>query len=180
MSFFARENLISWAKTLAFAGLIAFAVRGLMRGSSGPKADTAAPGFNLPAIDDDAKARVSLADLRGTPVLLEAVASWCGACEQSAPALREASLAQREKPVRFVSVLLDSNPNAARQLKTSWNIPHEVLIDDGSFSRSYEISMLPTFILIDEEGRVRVVSSGRADRGDIEDWLATVGSAVTL
>lgn len=173
-----RDTLLSWAQTLGFAALVAFGVRSWMRSSSGPKTEVAAPAFNLPSLEGDGE-RVALEQLHGTPVLIEAFASWCGACAQSAPALREAALAKRDKPVRFVSVLLDSNPQAARKLQAEWGIANDLLIDDGSFSRNYEISMLPTFILIDERGLVRLVSSGRADRGDIEDWLSTVGSAVT-
>jgi thiol-disulfide isomerase/thioredoxin len=171
--------LLSWAQTLAFAAVLAFAVRSWMRSSSGPKTDVPAPTFNLLSLES-AGARVALEQLRGTPILIEAVASWCGACAQSAPALREAALAKRDKPVHFVSVVIDSNPASAQRLKSEWGIVNDLLIDDGSFSRSYGISMLPTFILIDEQGLVRQVSSGRADRGDIEDWLSTVGSPVTL
>lgn len=174
-----RDTVISWVQTLAFAALVAFAVRSWMRSSSGPKTEVAAPAFNLPSLEGDGQ-RVALDQLRGTPVLIEAFASWCGACAQSAPALREAVLAKRDKPVHFVSVLLDSNPASARRLKAEWGVANDILIDDGSFSRSYQISMLPTFILIDENGQVRLVSSGRADRGDIEDWLATVGRGITL
>jgi thiol-disulfide isomerase/thioredoxin len=171
--------LISWAQTLAFAGLLAFAVRSWMRSSSGPETEVAAPTFNLQSLESPS-GRVALEQLRGTPVLIEAMASWCGACAQSAPALREAVLARRDKPVHFFSVLIDSNPASAQRLKSEWGIVNDLLIDDGSFSRGYEISMLPTFILIDEQGVVRLVSSGRADRGDIEGWLSTVGSAATL
>jgi peroxiredoxin len=175
-----RDTLLSWGQTLALAAALAFGVRSLMRSSSGPKTDTLAPAFDLPALEGQTGNRISLAQLRGTPVLIEAFASWCGACAQSAPALRAAALAKRDKPVHFVSVLLDSNPASAQKLKAEWGIANELLIDDGSFQRSYEISMLPTFILIDEQGQVRLVSSGGADRDDIEHWLETVGSSVAL
>jgi thiol-disulfide isomerase/thioredoxin len=173
-----RDTVLSWAQTLAFAALLAFGVRSLMRSSSGPKTDVLAPAFSLQALEGDE--RVALEQLRGAPVLIEAFAPWCGACAQSAPALREAALAKRDKPVQFVSVMLDANPSSARRVKTEWGIVNDVLLDDGTFARNYEISMLPTFILIDELGHVRVVSSGRADRDDIEEWLTKVGSNVQL
>jgi thiol-disulfide isomerase/thioredoxin len=171
-----RETLWSWAKTIAFTLLIVFALRSIVRSASGPKTDSLASAFDLPAVNEAGAAgsRVSLAQLRGTPVLIEAISSWCSACERSAPALNEAARAARERPVRFVSVLLDSSPEAALTVKQRWGIEHDLLLDDGSFSRGYDISMLPTFVLIDAEGRVRSVSSGSVDRDDIEGWLSVL------
>jgi thiol-disulfide isomerase/thioredoxin len=167
-----RETWWSWGKTIALALLIALLVRSVARSGSGPKTGIDALNFDLP--EAGTGAHLSLAQLRGTPVLIEAMTSWCGVCQRSAGALRDAAGATRTKPVRFVSVVLDSNPRAAEQLKEAWGIEHDLLVDDGSFARSYNISMLPTFVLIDAAGKVREVESGLADRDDIEGWIRSL------
>lgn len=177
MAWPSRDTVLSWAKSLAFAALIALLVRELVRSSSGPATDSVAADFELPRVTSAASlpgSDLSLHDLRGTPVLIEAFTAWCSACRHSAPGLREAASAPRDKPVRFLSVMLEATPEDARRVKTQWGIQHDLLIDDGSFARSYSISMLPTWILIDAEGKVRKVVSGSADRGDIESWISAL------
>jgi thiol-disulfide isomerase/thioredoxin len=177
MAWPSRETVLSWARSLAFAALIALLVRELVRSGSGPATDTVAADFALPRVTSAAapvSRDLSLHELRGKPVLIEAFTAWCSACRRSAPALREAASVQRDKPVHFLSVMLEATPEDAQRVKTQWGIQHDLLIDDGSFARSYSISMLPTWILIDAEGKVRKVVSGTADRGDIESWLSAL------
>jgi thiol-disulfide isomerase/thioredoxin len=115
---------------------------------------------------------VSLAAQHGKPVLMEVVASWCSACKRMSPRVVEAFRAQHEDSVTFLAVSVDEDPSAASHLKSDWNIPFAVAMDDGSVSRNYGISVLPTLIYIDGHGTVRHASAGVTSRSDLEDWLA--------
>lgn len=145
------------------------------RRSSGPHTGAEAKEFELPLID--AEGTFALRHERGTPVLIEAFASWCSVCRSSAPTLADAYRAPRAQRLRFLGVSVDDSAGAARYAKRAWNIPYDVVLDDGQFSTRYGIAYLPTFILIDAAGRIRHVSSGRPSAAELEDWLADVGAA---
>lgn len=146
------------------------------RRSSGPEEGALANDFVLPVVSGGAE-RVQLSELRGRPVLVEVVASWCGVCRRAAPTLAAASRAPRQREVRFLAISLDDDRADASALAKKWDIPYDVAHDDGRFARSYGIKLLPTFVLIDAEGRVRHVSTGAPRPADLERWLADVGAA---
>lgn len=145
------------------------------RRTSGPEEGALANDFSLPLVSGGAE-RVQLSELRGRPVLVEVVASWCGVCRRAAPTLAAASLVPRKREVRFLAVSLDDDRDDAKELAKQWQIPYDVAHDDGRFARSYGITLLPTFVLIDAEGRIRHVSTGAPRPADVEGWLAEVGA----
>ena len=158
---------------LFFAAAVALAMLLIPR-RGGPDVGEPAKAFELPLVDRDA--RFALAEVKGQPVLVEAFASWCSACRSAAPTLAAAAQATRARPVRFIGVSVDDSPEQARRAKEGWRIPYDVALDDGSFSRDYGVKLLPTFVLIDAEGRVRRVSTGRPSATELERWLADVGA----
>ena len=162
---------LSWALYALSALLL---VRFLSGGRSGPAVHRPAPEFSLALLGE--ATRFSLSAERGHPVLIDVMASWCGACRASAPALAEASRASRSREVRFVAVSMDQTAAAAEQARRSWHIPYPVALDDGSFSRDFAVTMLPTIIVIDDQGRVAHVATGAARAAEIEDWLGEVGA----
>lgn len=159
---------------LFFAAAVGVAMA-LSRRGSGPDEGTPAKDFTLASADTGTS--FHLADQRGTPVLLEVFASWCPTCRQSAPTLDEISQAKRARSVRFVGVSVDDTVERARAVKHAWHIPYDVLHDNGSFSKAYNITLLPTFILVDANGRVRHVATGGQSRAELESWLADVGAS---
>ena len=159
---------------LFFAAAVALAMLLFPRRGGGPEVGEPAKPFELPLVDRDA--RFTLAEAKGQPVLVEAFASWCSACRSAAPTLAAAAQATRARPVRFIGVSLDDSPEQARRAKEGWRIPYDVALDDGRFSRDYGVQLLPTFVLIDAEGRVRRVSTGRPSATELERWLTDVGA----
>jgi thiol-disulfide isomerase/thioredoxin len=154
----------------ALGGAVYVLAHQFMRRSSGPKEGSAAAAFDLPLAGQPG--RVSLAAQKGKPVLLEVFASWCGACKRTAPHMAEAWRAHHGENVTFLAVSVDDDAAAAGRIKQDWQLPFDVAIDDGSVSRGYDISMLPTLIYIDAQGTVRHAAAGVASRSDLEDWLA--------
>jgi peroxiredoxin len=148
----------------------------ISRGRSGPEPGSEAAAFDLPVVAGN-QSRFRLADQRGTPVVVEVFASWCGVCRRTAPMLSDAANARRERPVRFVGVSVDQTESAAKAAKAQWGISYDVAIDDGRFSKNYGITVLPTIILIDGDGRVRHVSAGAPRQSELESWLDDVGAA---
>ena len=145
---------------------------------SGPDEGTLASDFDLPVVSG-AASRFQLAAHRGTPVVVEAFASWCRACRSAAPILDEAARAKRAAPVRFVAVSVDDSAQAAAGAARKWGIGFDVAWDDGDFAAKYEIAQLPTLVVIDREGRVQHSATGRVSRAELERWLTELGAPRT-
>jgi cytochrome c biogenesis protein CcmG/thiol:disulfide interchange protein DsbE len=130
----------------------------------------------LPVVANGSRA-LSLAETRGTPVVVEVFASWCKYCEQATTTLAEASQARRARPVRFIGVSLDEHRAQAVELAAQWRVPYEVVHDDGTLTRGWRISALPTVIVLDAEGRVAHVGTEAPTPRRLERWLRSVGAA---
>ena len=165
-----RDKLLALARYGAIGAGVYFLASHFVRHSSGPKEGSAAAAFDLPLAGSDG--RVSLAAHRGKPVLMEVLASWCSACKRSSPRLVEAFHAHQGEDVTFLAISVDEDPNAAARIKHDWQLPFDVAVDDGSVSRGYGISMLPTLIYIDAQGTVRHSAAGVVSRSEIDTWLA--------
>lgn len=166
-----REKLFELLRYGAIGGAVYALATHFVRHSSGPKEGTPAAAFDLPLVGQGG-GRVSLASQRGKPVLMEVFASWCSACKRSAPRLAEAFRAHHAADVTFLAVSVDEDPNAAARVKSAWQIPFDVALDDGSVTRGYGISMLPTLIYIDAQGVVRHAAAGVTSRSDLEEWIS--------
>ena len=165
-----RHKLFDLARYGALGGGVYLLATHFVRHSSGPKEGSAAAAFDLPLAGKEG--RVSLAAQHGKPVLMEVFASWCSACKRSSPRLAEAFHAHQDKGVTFLAVSVDEDPAAAARIKSEWQLPFDVALDDGSVSRGYGISILPTLIYIDAQGTVRHSAAGVVSRSDIDSWLA--------
>ena len=165
-----RAKLFEWARYGAIAGGVYILASQFVRHSSGPKEGSSAAAFDLPLAGQDG--RVSLAAQHGKPVLMEVFASWCSACKRSSPRLADAWRAHQGEDVTFLAVSVDEDPVAAARIKSDWQLPFDVALDDGSVSRGYGISMLPTLIYIDAKGTVRHSAAGTISRSEIDTWLA--------
>jgi peroxiredoxin len=148
----------------------------LTRATSGPTVGSEAVDFRLP-VASGPEDTFRLADHRGTPVVIEVFASWCGYCQRATSVLASASQARRTSQVRFVGVSVDDTIAEAAGAAWNWGIPYEVAWDDGRVTLAYDISMLPTVVVVDGAGRVAHVGNGTPDADELEDWLSDVGAA---
>jgi len=158
---------VDWIIWAAIAGA-AFVL--LRRRSSGPAEGSLAPRIDLPVVGSSG--RFDLAKEHGKPVVLEVFASWCGACRRAAPVLAKAHRAHAGGDVKFVGVSLDDSLDDALHAKERWAIPYDVALDDGSVSRGYKVSLLPTLVVIGRDGVVRHTTTGVPSMSELEGWLA--------
>ncbi len=170
-----RESRLGRGLKYVIYFVVAAAIFAFMsRRNSGPAENVPAKDFELPAVSGT---NFHLADQHGHPVVIEVFASWCPTCRRTAPMLADAARTTRARKVQFVGISVDDSSAQASAVKRAWNIPYPVLHDDGRFARLYKISLLPTIIVIDAEGRVRHVTTGMPRRSTLEGWLSDVGAA---
>lgn len=168
------RRLLAPLLLLAFLGLLAV---GLLRPRSGNAAGTAlagqpAPNFTLQTLDGG---RVSLAQFRGRPVLVNFWASWCEPCRDEAPLLRQAAVEHAEKGLVVLGVVYQDTPQNARKFRDEFALGFPVLLDEpGAISVQYGLSGLPDTYFIDREGRIAARHPGALTAADLERRLGEV------
>ena len=111
----------------------------------------AAPGFTLPRLDRAGS--LSLASLRGRPVVLNFWASWCEPCKQEAPLLEAA--ARRWKDVVVVGVDAQDLSGDARRFLRRHGVTYPTVHDGaGAVARRYGVSGFPETWFLDRAGRL--------------------------
>lgn len=155
-----------WLAVLGVVGL------GLMPSRSGPSVGKPAAVVEVQTLED-AGARHRLPGELKRPLLIEAFASWCGACRRNARILDDLGAAREEGRLDLALVSVDDAPEEALAAKNSWPILAPVFFDvTGEFSRAYKVEVLPTYILIGTDGQVKRVTTGNPGASDIRAWLA--------
>jgi cytochrome c biogenesis protein CcmG/thiol:disulfide interchange protein DsbE len=144
--------------------------------TSGPPVGSVAKAFSLPVVSD-ARRTISSEELRGKPVVIEVFAEWCPACKKMAPRLNELARAKRQQPVEFLGVSVEGTPQGIRALKQRWDIPYDVALGDPQFSANYGVSVLPTLIIVNAEGKIVHVSTGLTSTSKVDGWLSELGAS---
>jgi cytochrome oxidase Cu insertion factor (SCO1/SenC/PrrC family)/thiol-disulfide isomerase/thioredoxin len=115
--------------------------------------------------------------LRGYPIVINAWASWCTACEQEYPLFADASVRYGRR-VAFLGVdALDSGPGAAREFLDTHPLSYpSYQSPNGVLTGLAPLIGLPTTIYIDRAGRIVGVVPGQYDSqgsldGDIQHYL---------
>jgi peroxiredoxin len=138
------------------AGAVLVALPFAARGAALPRA--AAPDFTLKRVDG---ANLRLAEQRGSVVMVNFWATWCGPCRVEMPHLNRLYDKYRSAGFQLLGVNIDDDPNAARALATKLGLKFPVLLDtDKKVVGAYDLSAMPATVLIDRDGLVRHLHRG--------------------
>jgi cytochrome c biogenesis protein CcmG, thiol:disulfide interchange protein DsbE len=98
-----RLRLVVAVVAVAVLGVVGFfSFRGAGQDRAAPDTDVTDPAaFNLPALEGEG--RVRLADFKGTPLVVNFFASWCGPCDVELPFFADAAQKLKGK-VNFVAL----------------------------------------------------------------------------
>ncbi|MDQ3991899.1 MAG: TlpA family protein disulfide reductase [Actinomycetota bacterium] len=115
-----------------------------------------------------------LAELRGTPVLVNFWASWCGPCREEAPVL-SAMARELEGEVQFLGVVMRDNRGGAEDFVREFDLPYPSLFDSGDQIRT-RLGYLgqPITVLYDAEGELVFERVGVVSRQMLEPEIAAV------
>lgn len=135
------------------AGLLGLLVWRLTHQEHAPRVGAAAPSFTLRRLDGGGS--VSLASLRGKPVVLNFWASWCIPCKSEAKALEQAWTRYRSRGVVFVGVDFHDVTGDARRFVAAHDLTFPMVQDgSGDVTGRYGISQVPETYVLDRQGRV--------------------------
>ena len=132
-----------------------------------------APDFTLQNLDGKS---VSLSDFRGTPVLLNFWATWCGPCRFEMPFLQEIYDEQSERGFVLLTVNIAESPTKVADFMTELDLSLPVLLDARSeISKVYGITAIPTSFLIDKDGVIQKRIIGAfSSAAEIESELSEI------
>lgn len=120
--------------------------------ASGPPAALPAPGSLTPVSVSDFQG--ILVGLRGTPVVVNVWASWCGPCRVEAPLLQKASQRYGDRVI-FLGVDARDNESDARDFLRRYGITYPNLVDrDDAITGILGLRGYPTTYIFDRSGRV--------------------------
>ncbi|HJF69800.1 MAG TPA: AhpC/TSA family protein [Butyricimonas virosa] len=99
-----------------------------------------------------------LSDFKGSYVLLEFSASWCGWCKLEIPYLKQVYDLTRGKKFHMFTINLDKERKLWEDDVKKESLPWPVLSDlkafDGGVAEEYNVSGIPVIFLIDPEGKI--------------------------
>ena len=119
---------------------------------------TAAPDFTLRAMDGP---NMRLQEQRGRVVMINFWATWCAPCRQEMPHLNRLYEKYRGAGFVLLGVNVDDDTGKAAEVAAKLGVTFPVLLDtEKSVSKLYDVSTMPSTMLIDRDGKVRYVHRG--------------------
>lgn len=99
-------------------------------------------------------ASASLEELKGKVVLLDFWASWCGPCRDALPKVKQLQAVYKGGDFVVVSVSEDEDMNAWKAFVAGHGMSWAQRFDgDSSLMKKYQVTALPTYVLLGKDGR---------------------------
>ncbi len=131
-----------------------------------------APGFSLTDLNGHP---VTLASLRGHPVIVNFWASWCGPCIEETPLLEQAVRAHAADGLVIVGIVYQDRADAAASFMSRMGATWPTAMDPGGkVAASYGIYAPPDSFFIDRNGVVAGRQIGQLSQADLARQLDTI------
>ncbi len=165
------RRMRTWLKVAAVALAGVAAAQMLWhRGGESAREGREAPALELPDLRGQT---LDLARLRGRVVALNFWATWCGPCNDELPALARAWREGQGRCQEIVGVTEESPRDEVAAAVKRFDIPYPVVLDaDGVVARDYGVTGYPRTYIVDAEGRIRKVVTGRLSQARLEAEMA--------
>lgn len=160
---------------------------GLARGEPVPapdfELDVLDPGNLPPKLRDPvgaatADGRLSLDELRGTPVVLNFWASWCFPCREEAPALEQGWERDGKKGVVYLGLDMQDSSGDALEFIEEFSLSYPTVREPSNqVARSFGATGIPETFFITAQGEVVMHVRGAVSPEQLQDGVAAALSA---
>ena len=140
---------------VAVVGLVALLYVGLFRDPrliASPLIGKAAPAFDLPTLDGQPP-RMTTADLKGAPVLVNFFASWCAGCQEEHPYLMQLG---KSGQVRLLGIDYKDAESDLRPWLDHKGNPYGLILTDleGRAGIDWGVYGVPETFVVDSKGTI--------------------------
>ena len=123
-----------------------------------------APDFTLDGMDGKP---VTMSDLRGSVVVLDFWATWCGPCVMAMPHLDKIHKEMEKEGLKVFAVNLREGPEKVKNFMETKGLSIPVLYDtEGEVAKQYGVEGIPTQVIVGKDGTVKKVVVGYDPNGD--------------
>jgi len=137
--------------------------------------DAPAPTFTLAARGGG---DVSLAQYHGQVVMINFWASWCGPCRTEMPLLDSIYKKYNKLGFTLLGVNVEPDSKAAVDWLKETPVSFPILFDkDSKVSKLYDVAGMPSTVIIDRTGKVRVLHRGYKP-GDENEYMDSIRSLI--
>ncbi|MDQ6883360.1 MAG: redoxin domain-containing protein [Candidatus Dormibacteraeota bacterium] len=146
------------------------------RGNGVLRVGKPAPPFRVTDIDGH---QLSLADLRGKPVLVNFWATWCTPCREELPMIVSAYRAHRGQGFTVVAIDYKESPEVVKKFWEGLNLEPTPFVDpDGRTAAAYGVGLstsgLPVSVFIARDGTVSAFSPWQLDPDTLAQQLKAI------
>jgi peroxiredoxin len=134
-----------------------------------------APPFTLAARSGQA---VSLGQYKGQVVMINFWASWCGPCRTEMPLLESIYKKYNKMGFTMLGVNVEPNSQAANDWLKATPVSFPILYDtDSKVSKLYDVAGMPSTVIIDRTGKLRVLHRGYKP-GDENEYMDSIRALI--
>lgn len=131
-----------------------------------PEIDALAPPFTATNIDGET---VNLLELRGSPVVINFWATWCGPCAAEMPELQAFYEAHRQDGLRLLGVNLGESPEQILSWVEQYGLTFDLLLDpQGEIANLYRLRGQPSTYVISPDGIITTIFYGPTTFSQLE------------
>ena len=134
-----------------------------------------APDFTL---DSRAGKPLSLSEYKGKVVMLNFWASWCVPCKQEMPLLETIQKKYSKLGFTLIGVNVEPDSKAANAVLQKIPVTFPIVYDtESKVSQAYQVSGMPSTVIIDRKGQVRMLHQGYKP-GDENEYLDSIRALI--
>ena len=121
---------------------------------------------------------VSLTQYHGQVVMINFWASWCGPCRQEMPLLESIYRKYHKLGFTLLGVNVEPDSQAADDWLKATPVTFPILYDkESKVSKLYEVAGMPSTVIIDRSGKMRVLHRGYKP-GDENEYLDSIRTLI--
>ena len=139
-------------------------------------AGKAAPSLSVKSLAGET---FDLANLKGKIVLLEFWATWCGPCRKEMPIVDKIHKEFKDSGLVVLGLNVDEERVVVERFLKTANVSYPVALTADADIERFQVSEIPTYVVIDREGKVAAYQIGGDGEATLRQALAKAGLKAT-